>query len=92
MQAKTFQAGGCCGHVSADNRRTQAQFECVECGFAENTDVVGAINVLRAGHARLACEVNGAVMPSAPPLGRRASARGKGGCQESTTFTAGLLL
>ena len=45
----------CCGHVSADNRKTQAQFLCVECGFEENADVVGAINVLRAGHARLAC-------------------------------------
>ena len=45
----------CCGHVSADNRQTQAQFACVECGFEENADVVGAINVLRAGHARLAC-------------------------------------
>jgi putative transposase len=55
----------CCGHVSADNRQMQAQFLCVECGFEENADVVGAINVLRAGHARLACEVNGAVMPSA---------------------------
>ena len=54
-----------CGHVSAENRQTQAKFECVECGFEENADVVGAINVLRAGHARLACEVNGAVMPSA---------------------------
>ena len=48
----------CCGHVSADNRRTQAQFLCVECGFEENADVVGAINVLRAGHARLACADN----------------------------------
>ncbi|MCK0509129.1 transposase [Aromatoleum anaerobium] len=55
----------CCGHVSSANRQTQARFECVECGFEENADVVGAINVLRAGHARLACEVNGAVMPSA---------------------------
>jgi putative transposase len=55
----------CCGHISADNRQTQARFECVECGFEENADVVGAINVLRVGHARLACEVNGAVMPSA---------------------------
>ena len=55
----------CCGHVSADNRQTQAKFECVACGFEENADAVGAINVLRAGHARLACEVNGAVMPSA---------------------------
>lgn len=45
----------CCGHVSADNRRTQARFCCVECGFEENANLVGAINVLRAGHARLAC-------------------------------------
>lgn len=44
-----------CGHVSADNRQTQAQFACVKCGFEENADLVGAINVLRAGHARLAC-------------------------------------
>lgn len=54
-----------CGHVSADNRQTQARFECVDCGFEENADLVGAINVLRAGHARLACEVSGAVMPPA---------------------------
>jgi len=47
-----------CGHVSKDNRQTQANFVCVECGYANNADVVGAINVLRAGHARLACEVN----------------------------------
>jgi putative transposase len=50
-----------CGHVSADNRRTQARFACVECGFEENADVVGAINILRAGHARFACEVSDAV-------------------------------
>ena len=45
----------CCGHVSAENRPTQAKFECVECGFEENADLVGAINVLAAGHAVLAC-------------------------------------
>lgn len=38
-----------CGHVSADNRRTQAMFECVECGFQDNADVVGAINILSRG-------------------------------------------
>lgn len=47
-----------CGHVAKENRQTQANFECVECGYQNNADVVGAINVLRAGHARLACEVN----------------------------------
>lgn len=55
----------CCGHVSADNRKTQVQLLCVECGFGENADLVGAINVLRAGHTRLAGEVSGAVMPPA---------------------------
>lgn len=45
----------CCNHVAKENRRSQSRFECVECGFEENADLVGAINVLRAGHARLAC-------------------------------------
>lgn len=44
-----------CGHVSADNRQTQARFKCVECGFAENADVVGAINILARGHRVAAC-------------------------------------
>ena len=65
----------CCGHVSKDNRQTQAKFECVECGFEENADVVGAINILRAGHARLACEVSGAVMPPAAGTHRSDSFR-----------------
>lgn len=55
----------CCSHVSAENRKTQAKFECIECGYAENADLNAAHNILRAGHARLACQVNGAVMPSA---------------------------
>jgi putative transposase len=55
----------CCGHVSAENRQTQARFACVECGYENNADLVGAINVLRAGHARLACQASGAVMPPA---------------------------
>lgn len=38
-----------CAHVSADNRRTQARFLCVACGFDENADVVGAINILGRG-------------------------------------------
>ena len=45
----------CCDHVAKENRLSQARFECVACGFEENADLVGAINVLRAGHARLAC-------------------------------------
>ena len=44
-----------CGHVSKDNRQTQAKFQCVECGFEENADLVGAINILARGHRVLAC-------------------------------------
>ncbi|OBW97902.1 RNA-guided endonuclease InsQ/TnpB family protein [Gallibacterium genomosp. 1] len=41
----------CCGHVAKENRQTQAHFECVECGYTENADVVGAMNVLARGRA-----------------------------------------
>ncbi|MEV6734980.1 transposase [Streptomyces sp. NPDC051364] len=41
-----------CGHVSAENRTTQAKFECTACGFLANADHVGALNVhQRAGPA-----------------------------------------
>lgn len=45
----------CCHHVAKENRLTQAKFDCVECGYTENADLVGAINILAAGHAVLAC-------------------------------------
>ena len=41
----------CCGHTAKENRLTQADFECVDCGYTENADVVGAINVLQRGQA-----------------------------------------
>ena len=44
----------CCGHTAKENRQTQANFECVECGYIENADVVGAINVIQRGQAILA--------------------------------------
>lgn len=69
----------CCGHVSAENRQTQAKFACVECGYENNADLVGAINVLRAGHARFACEVSGAAMP--PAAGTPRSDSGAAPCR-----------
>jgi putative transposase len=47
-----------CGHASKENRKTPEQFTCVMCGFSKNAGLVGAIHVLRAGHAQLACQVN----------------------------------
>jgi putative transposase len=32
----------CCGHVSSDNRQTQAWFECVACGYENNADRHGS--------------------------------------------------
>jgi len=44
-----------CGHAEAANRTSQARFLCLECGFEENADRVGAINVLARGHRVSAC-------------------------------------
>ena len=44
-----------CRHVAKENRRSQSEFVCVACDHSEHADVVGAKNVLRAGHAQLAC-------------------------------------
>jgi putative transposase len=41
-----------CGHAAKENRVTQAEFRCVACGHTAHADVVGALNVLRAGLAR----------------------------------------
>jgi len=46
-------------HQHKDNRKTQAEFECVKCGYSENADVVGAINILARGHRVLACGESG---------------------------------
>jgi putative transposase len=47
-----------CSCVAAENRLSQAEFRCKDCGFEENADKVGAINILRAGLAQLACQAN----------------------------------
>ena len=44
-----------CGHVAAENRPTQSKFCCVKCGYKNNADRVGAINILRVGQTRSAC-------------------------------------
>ncbi|MGF6439772.1 RNA-guided endonuclease InsQ/TnpB family protein [Paraburkholderia youngii] len=43
----------CCGHVSAENRTSQAKFLCAACGYENHADVVGAINILSRGSAAL---------------------------------------
>lgn len=59
-----------CHHVSKDNRTAQSRFKCVECGYTENADLVGALNVLARGHRVLACGVETLVLTmKQEPLG-----------------------
>lgn len=34
-----------CGHCDKGNRKTQAEFACMSCGYAANADFVGAVNI-----------------------------------------------
>jgi transposase len=62
-----------CGHIDKDNRQPRSLFLCTACGHSENADRVAARNIRERGlnllkgpdMTRIACEVNGAVMPSA---------------------------
>lgn len=38
-----------CGHCAAESRRTQAEFRCVRCRYAEHADVNASVNILRVG-------------------------------------------
>ena len=42
----TSQCCPACCHTAKANRTTQALFACVQCGYSNNADVVGAMNVL----------------------------------------------
>lgn len=53
--AYTSQTCSACGHVSAENRKSQAAFQCIACGFEANADHNAAINILRVGQTRCAC-------------------------------------
>lgn len=70
-----------CGHIHADNRKTQARFACVECGHEDHADVVGAINILARGHRVAAC---GEYVSHAKPARARRAASAK---QEPTEET-----
>ena len=70
-----------CEHVAADNRKTQARFECVECGYDNNADHVGAMNILARGHRVAACGEEGS------GSGRKTRAKPASAKQEPTEAT-----
>ncbi|MBM6928363.1 RNA-guided endonuclease InsQ/TnpB family protein [Parasutterella secunda] len=44
-----------CGHESKENRKSQASFKCVACGYRNNADIVGARNIKVRGQRMSAC-------------------------------------
>ncbi len=51
--AYTSQRCSVCGHTEKENRKTQARFLCVNCGYVSNADTNAAINIRRLGMAQL---------------------------------------
>lgn len=51
----TSQTCSHCGHLHQDNRKSQAVFLCMACGYKNNADTNAAINILRLGQSQLAC-------------------------------------
>ena len=70
--AYTSQTCSACGSVSKTHRKSQAVFECSDCGHAAHADTNAALNILRAGEQPAS---RGAVGPSAKrePLAAKAN-------------------
>jgi len=62
-----------CHHVSAENRKTQASFACVSCGYEDHADINASKNIKAAGSAVLACGGRSAMAFDISPV--RASAQ-----------------
>ena len=70
--AYTSQTCSRCGHAEKENRKTQARFQCVSCGFVSNADTNAAVNIRRLGMAQLHGEGAGI---STVPMNREIDAR-----------------
>ncbi len=63
--ACTSQACSACGHVSKENRTSQAVFKCMACGHAEHADLNAARNILASG---IGATARGGALPLGTPL------------------------
>lgn len=50
----TSQTCPCCNFKHKDNRQTQSEFVCIECGYSENADYVASLNIRTRGQMELA--------------------------------------
>lgn len=49
----TSQECSSCGHIARENRKSQSEFECVECGHKENADYQASKNIKKRGQSLL---------------------------------------
>ena len=54
----TSQQCSCCGYTSKENRKSQAEFVCLACGYEDHADINAAKNILTVGQTGLACRSN----------------------------------
>lgn len=47
-----------CSNIDSKNRLSQEQFQCRKCNYENHADLVGALNILAAGLAVMACKAN----------------------------------
>ena len=60
-----------CSTIDPKNRLTQSDFQCRTCQYKNNADLVGALNILAAGLAALACQANSMGNRQQEPIGNR---------------------
>ena len=60
-----------CGYVSKENRKSQSEFECKNCGYKEHADIIGATNIVLRGLVEIQDKYQGLFVnqPNALPLG-----------------------
>ena len=61
----------CCGYTEKRNRRSQAVFVCLACGYEQHADVNAARNILTVGQTGMACAANRSSGRQQEPVGNR---------------------
>lgn len=60
-----------CSNIDSKNRLSQSQFKCRKCNYENHADLVGALNILAAGLAAIACQANSIRSRQQEPVGTR---------------------
>ena len=58
-----------CSNIDSQNRPSQSQFQCRKCYYENHADNVGALNILAAGLAVIACQANSVRSRQQEPVG-----------------------